>query len=264
MLTLSEYRLINSRDFDAVPAVLYRAKANSQARQLAMSDWLIRDKSDGAYIATLNTGTLRFCQRTALQRQRLQGIENLLFHSGHEQEQQSLTSFEPLLLELGLDPDAYSECTGLNAIAEPAQLEYAGKDRYRRPLWLDYDTAKAWQRMRTAAAADEVALDAISGFRSRHYQAGIFRRKLARGVMLEDILKVNAAPGFSEHHSGRAIDIGTRDQPAAEECFENTPAFTWLMKRAAGFGFRLSFPRGNRHGIGYEPWHWYWLGSDQA
>lgn len=258
MLTLPEYRMINSRDFDAVPAGLYRAKANAQARLLARSDWLIRDKSDGAYIAILNADTLRFLQRSALQRQRLQGIQDLLFQAS------AAPGFEPLLPEFGLDPDVYSERTGLHAITEPAQLEYAGKDRYRRPLWLEYGTAKAWHRMRLAASRDGVPLDAISGFRSQHYQAGIFRRKLARGLGLEDILKVNAAPGFSEHHSGRAIDIGTCNEPAADESFENTPAFVWLSKRADDFGFRLSFPRGNPHTIGYEPWHWYWLGSDQS
>jgi D-alanyl-D-alanine carboxypeptidase len=79
---------------------------------------------------------------------------------------------------------------------------------------------------------------------------------------LQEILKVNAAPGFSEHHSGRAIDIGTPGQPPAEESFEHTAAYAWLDAHAEQFGFRLSYPRGNSHGISYEPWHWYWIGHD--
>ncbi|MBP6534149.1 MAG: D-alanyl-D-alanine carboxypeptidase family protein, partial [Arenimonas sp.] len=156
----------------------------------------------------------------------------------------------------------YRADSGLNPVEEPIQLEFAGHDRYKRPLWLDYGTAQAWHRLRQAASADGVAIDAISGFRSQHYQMGIFRRKLARGLGINDILKVNAAPGFSEHHSGQAIDIGTSGEPAAEENFENTPAFEWLLGSAGGFGFHLSFPRGNPHGISYEPWHWHHAGND--
>jgi D-alanyl-D-alanine carboxypeptidase len=112
--------------------------------------------------------------------------------------------------------------------------------------------------MRSAARADDVTLEAISGYRSHEYQLGIFRRKLARGLALEQILAVNAAPGYSEHHSGEAIDIGTPGEPPAEESFETTPAFAWLQRRAVGFGFRMSYPRDNPHGIVYEPWHWRW------
>jgi D-alanyl-D-alanine carboxypeptidase len=81
-------------------------------------------------------------------------------------------------------------------------------------------------------------------------------------LSLADILQVNAAPGFSEHHSGRAIDIGAPGEPAAEPSFERTPAFNWLMQFAPAHGFRLSYPRNNPHGIAYEPWHWYWIGKD--
>ncbi|HPF74253.1 MAG TPA: D-alanyl-D-alanine carboxypeptidase family protein, partial [Xanthomonadaceae bacterium] len=66
------------------------------------------------------------------------------------------------------------------------------------------------------------------------------------------------APGFSEHHSGNALDIGTPDEPPAEESFENTAAFDWLCENAPNFGFQLSYPRNNPHGIVYEPWHWCW------
>jgi D-alanyl-D-alanine carboxypeptidase len=101
-----------------------------------------------------------------------------------------------------------------------------------------------------------VVLEAISGYRSHDYQLGIFRRKLARGQSVDEILRVNAAPGFSEHHDGRALDVSTPGEPAAEESFEATPAFAWLRKRAGEFGFVMSYPRDNPHGIVYEPWHW--------
>ena len=99
-------------------------------------------------------------------------------------------------------------------------------------------------------------LDAISGYRSHDYQLGIFERKLGRGQSVDEILAVNAAPGFSEHHSGRALDIGTPGEPPAEDTFEATAAFGWLRDNAAADGFVLSYPRDNPHGIAYEPWHW--------
>jgi D-alanyl-D-alanine carboxypeptidase len=112
--------------------------------------------------------------------------------------------------------------------------------------------------MRAAARADGVALEAISGYRGLAYQAGIVARKRARGLSIAQILAVNAAPGYSEHHDGRALDIGTPGAPAAEESFEDTPAFAWLQAHAGRFGFRMSYPRDNPHGVVYEPWHWRW------
>ena len=118
--------------------------------------------------------------------------------------------------------------------------------------------ARGWQRLQLAAAAEGIALDAISGYRSHAYQLGIFERKRARGLAVADILQVNAAPGYSEHHSGFALDIGTPGEPPAEESFEHTAAFAWLQGNAGRFGFQLSYPRDNPHGIVYEPWHWCW------
>jgi D-alanyl-D-alanine carboxypeptidase len=48
------------------------------------------------------------------------------------------------------------------------------------------------------------------------------------------------------------------------ESFEHTEAFAWLQGHAAAYGFRMSYPRGNVHGISYEPWHWFWIGGDQS
>jgi D-alanyl-D-alanine carboxypeptidase len=115
--------------------------------------------------------------------------------------------------------------------------------------------------MREAALREDVVLDAISGYRSHDYQLGIFERKLARGLSVDDILTVNAAPGYSEHHSGLALDIGTPDEPPAEESFERTQAFAWLRDNAGEYDFVMSYPRDNPHGIVYEPWHWCWRGG---
>jgi hypothetical protein len=46
-----------------------------------------------------------------------------------------------------------------------------------------------------------------------------------------------------------------------EISFAETPAFRWLQSHANGFGFYLSFPKGNTCGYQYEPWHWCYRGS---
>ena len=72
-----------------------------------------------------------------------------------------------------------------------------------------------------------------------------------------------APPGYSEHHTGLALDIGDLDHPETdvEVSFEETPAFEWLKNNADRFGFELSFPVGNPQGVSYEPWHWRFVGE---
>ena len=88
------------------------------------------------------------------------------------------------------------------------------------------------------------------------YQARLIRKKINAGQSIDDILAVVAAPGFSEHHTGRAVDIATPGSRPLTEEFENSPAFQWLNQRAAEFGFSMSYPPGNPSGFIYEPWHW--------
>lgn len=156
---------------------------------------------------------------------------------------------------LGIDWAA-QQARGFRSVAEPQLLLAAGRDHHQRRLWLAPEACRAWLRMRAAAAAEGIALVAISGFRAIAWQQRLLAQKQARGQALTQILMVNAAPGFSEHHGGCALDLATPDDPALEERFEHTTAFAWLRRRAAAFGFHLSFPRDNRFGVLYEPWHW--------
>jgi D-alanyl-D-alanine carboxypeptidase len=121
--------------------------------------------------------------------------------------------------------------------------------------------AAAWRRMERAAKADGITLLPLSAFRSVARQTAIIRRKLARGDAIETILRVSAVPGCSEHHTGRALDLGTTGHLDLEVSFARRAAFRWLTKHAKNFGFGLSYPRHNSHGINYEPWHWCWHAS---
>ena len=111
--------------------------------------------------------------------------------------------------------------------------------------------------MRAAAAKDGVTLVPLSGYRSVVRQAAIIREKRAGGETLAEVLKWIAAPGYSQHHTGRAIDIGAPGKEDLAASFGRTTQFRWLKRRAAEFGFTLSYPPANDQGIGYEPWHWY-------
>lgn len=242
-----------------------RARTPSVQRLLSSCDWLARRKSDGRFLACrVEDGTTRqwrsLLRTDALRHAtEIRALASAASRSSATStaDSRQFVEFQPdrFAREIGAD---YASRTGLVPVAEPARLVFAGYDRFQRALWLSAQAASAWRRMREAAARDEVRVDAISGFRSRAYQVGIFQRKQARGQSLPEILAVNAAPGFSEHHSGHALDIGTPGEPPAEESFESTPAFAWLTQHAARFGFAMSYPRNNPHGIAYEPWHWLW------
>jgi len=155
-------------------------------------------------------------------------------------------------------PRDYGRTRRLRRVREPRRLAFIGCDTQDRPQWLAPRAARAWARMCEAAAADGVKLLVVSAFRTIEYQLGILQRKLARGQSVEEILRMTAAPGYSEHHSGRALDVSTPGFEALEEEFADSPAFAWLQRNAKRFAFRLSYPKRNPHGIGYEPWHWCW------
>lgn len=127
-----------------------------------------------------------------------------------------------------------------------------------KPVRLTPSAAAAWKRMRAAAGEEGLELLALSGFRSVTRQTLIIRKKLAAGQSLDSILQLVAAPGYSEHHAGRALDLGSRGHTGLDAHFAKTGEFRWLRRRAREFGFSLSYPKNNRHGIGYEPWHWCW------
>jgi D-alanyl-D-alanine carboxypeptidase len=250
------WRLLNGEFLEALPAALAKARGNATARALAQTQWLIRRKTDGRFLACRSGDIVRELRRGAFTPELRADLAALAEADATAATPRALTGLVERLHALGLDADDYAARTGLALVAEPSKLHYAGGDRYARPLWLTRAAAAAWRRMRSAALADGVVLEAISGYRSHDYQLGIFRRKLARGLSVQDILAVNAAPGFSEHHSGQALDIGTPGEPPAEASFEHSPGFAWLRERAREFSFLMSYPRDNPHGIVYEPWHW--------
>ena len=157
--------------------------------------------------------------------------------------------------ELGI-PGDYGRAGGPPVYAEARQLVEVGPNLVGRMQRLTPEAARQWQAM--VAAADQVGIQLliVSGYRGVDYQAGLIRKKIEAGQRIEEILRVNAAPGHSEHHTGQAVDIATPGSRPLTEEFEDTDAFRWLCSRAVEFGFSLTYPRDNPWGIAYEPWHW--------
>lgn len=137
------------------------------------------------------------------------------------------------------------------------QLKIVDIDFEGKPFILRHDVSVAWLKMKTDAAKEKVHLYPFSGFRSYLHQKRLIEHHLKNGRPIEEILTHIAIPGFSEHHTGCAIDIHAEGKPVLEENFEESNEFNWLTKNAARYGFRLSYPRSNNLGIIYEPWHWF-------
>ncbi|MDY3692539.1 MAG: M15 family metallopeptidase [Dysosmobacter sp.] len=75
-----------------------------------------------------------------------------------------------------------------------------------------------------------------------------------------------ARPGTSEHQTGLAVDIVDQNYQLLDEKQENKPVQQWLMAHCTEYGFILRYPTGKSEitGIGYEPWHYRYVGLDAA
>ena len=145
--------------------------------------------------------------------------------------------------------------------ARVAQLENITADG---GIKLKPAAAEAFFRMSDAARAEGIKLLPLSGFRTVAQQEYLFFGiKAQRGQNASKRAEVSAPPGYSEHHTGYAIDIGDPGYPDThlEVDFEQTPAFQWLAQNAAHYSFELSFPENNSQGVSYEPWHWRYVGN---
>jgi len=160
-----------------------------------------------------------------------------------------------ILRELGV-PASFASDTAMPLYREATDLLSVGTDIYGREQRLAPAAASCWRAMQMAAQQQGVTLLVVSAFRSVAYQRQIWERKLNAGESVQQILSVSAPPGCSEHHTGRAIDITAPGCAPVTEQFETTAAFAWLLANAREFGFSMTYPRFNRYGVVYEPWHW--------
>jgi D-alanyl-D-alanine carboxypeptidase len=114
--------------------------------------------------------------------------------------------------------------------------------------------------------ASPYGLKSVSDYRSFSQQAAVYNNYVNRdGQAQADTY--SARPGFSEHQTGLAVDIGsTSGTCSLETCFGNTPEGKWLSANVAIFGFIIRYPQGKETitGYQYEPWHLRYVGIDLA
>ena len=132
----------------------------------------------------------------------------------------------------------------------------------------------AFLSMQKAAAADGVTVWMQSGYRSVKYQTRLYERKtkyyLDKGydnaTAKEKAAAVVNPPGYSEHNCGLAADLNSPEHTGLDEGFEKTAAFRWLCEHAGDYGFILRYPKDaeDKTEIIYEPWHWRYVGVENA
>lgn len=132
----------------------------------------------------------------------------------------------------------------------------------------------AFLQMQAAAAADGVTVWMQSGYRSVSYQATLYKNKTQyyrnqgydEAAAKEKAAAIVNPPGYSEHNCGLAADLNSPEHTALDEGFENTAAFRWLQEHAGEYGFILRYPKGKEDvtEITYEPWHWRYVGVENA
>lgn len=164
------------------------------------------------------------------------------------------------------DPSATAETVlGHKAYEEAPQSELVPVRN--GDILLREAAAEKLEQMIADASADGISLVVVSGFRTFEDQRYLFFDvKAERGQTSQDRAEVSAPPGYSEHHTGYAVDLADGYYPDTDLQidFEGTPAFRWLEDNAAYYGFELSFPRDNEQGISYEPWHWRFVGDPES
>lgn len=124
----------------------------------------------------------------------------------------------------------------------------------------------AFNKMNTAMFSEiGTRVEILSGYRSPAYQAIVFLWNLrAKKYNLQITISAVALPGYSEHNDSKntGIDLicsGAKISLTTSPTFAKTTQYQWLQKNAGKFGFTESFPKKNKLGVIYEPWHWRYL-----
>ncbi|MBD2096804.1 M15 family metallopeptidase [Trichocoleus sp. FACHB-591] len=141
-----------------------------------------------------------------------------------------------------------------------------GQREYQRFERLMPEAAFALMKLTNAARDEGVWIIPVSCFRNSEDQRKLFTAQIQRRGSREAAAKSSAPPGYSEHHTGYALDLADGHSPQQDVSLEfaKTEAFKWMNLRAKEFGFELSFPENNSQGVNYEPWHWRFVGTAES
>lgn len=177
----------------------------------------------------------------------------------------------------------YGYYNNINVTGSPDALLVLCNKNFRLPEWYEPESlrrirgtslkmtdeaAAAFEAMKDALREEmRLSLTAVSAYRAYTYQKSLYNRYVARdGVEIVDTYSARA--GHSEHQTGQAVDILHRSSSGSLRSanFQNTEQYAWMLENAHHFGFILRYPEGHESVTGYrfEPWHWRYIGSEDA
>jgi D-alanyl-D-alanine carboxypeptidase len=135
------------------------------------------------------------------------------------------------------------------------QIDYIIRKDY--PMLIDESLVKPLYSLFQKAREQGISLTLFSGYRSYDYQAELYEKSHHSSYV--------AMPGASEHQTGLAVDISTRDIGLTSN-LENTKVGNFLVNEATQYGFILRYPKSKESitKYSYEPWHLRYVGCDIA
>lgn len=201
-----------------------------------------------------------------------------------QQEQENTVSEDPVYEEPVQEIPVYTPPALSGEFSDPYSLLVVANKKYaldyyfeptdlrvvnatgNRTHYLRDCAASALESMFAAAAQEGITLVTCSSYRSASYQASLYNNYVAMyGTATADT--ISARPGYSDHQTGLAADIGDHDQATVfTQAMENTVEGQWLYAHAHEYGFILRYPKGKEWITGYsfEPWHYRYVGVDYA
>lgn len=188
-----------------------------------------------------------------------------------EEPTQIETPDEPVETEVNLDNGGYIE--GQQLPVKPTYIKNVliANKKYPLPSTFapgeDQEARAAFEELAAQAVIDGFKLKAFSTYRSFEYQTDLYARYVDRDG-IEEADRYSARPGYSEHQTGLAFDIGevNFEQHYASSSFGGTEAGKWLAQNAHKFGFVMRYPLGKEEITGYmhESWHYRYVGAEMA
>lgn len=201
-----------------------------------------------------------------------------------QQEQENTVSEDPVYEEPVQEVPVYTPPALSGEFSDPYSLLVVANKKYaldyyfeptdlrvvnatgNRTHYLRDCAASALESMFAAAAQEGITLVTCSSYRSASYQASLYNNYVAMyGTATADT--ISARPGYSDHQTGLAADIGDHDQATVfTQAMENTVEGQWLYAHAHEYGFILRYPKGKEWITGYsfEPWHYRYVGVEYA
>ena len=130
-------------------------------------------------------------------------------------------------------------------------------------MYLNKTCMEAFISLASDALKEGYNIRAISTYRTYDYQNNLYN-KYAKKDGVDKADTYSARPGFSEHHTGLAIDVDNIKTNFNN--FENTNEFKWMQENAYKYGFILRYPsdKVDITGYMYEPWHYRYVGREIA